>query len=193
MRKVILPIVVLVALVFVVYIIVIKKQEDKHQKAAPISVNTGDSLTGSVGAALQAYYNLKDAFIKSDSLLVNRNAGVFADKLSSINSSDIKGDTAIIELTKQLKDNLISGTNSIISAGELESKRKNFQVVSDGLFDLLRSIGYNSSKVYQLYCPMAFDNAGAAWLSDSREIVNPYFGEKMLHCGDLRDSVNIQQ
>jgi Cu(I)/Ag(I) efflux system membrane fusion protein len=59
------------------------------------------------------------------------------------------------------------------------------------MFDLLRTIRYNGSKVYQQYCPMAFNNAGAAWLSNSTEIVNPYFGEKMLHCGDLRDSVNI--
>jgi Cu(I)/Ag(I) efflux system membrane fusion protein len=33
---------------------------------------------------------------------------------------------------------------------------------------------------------MAFDNEGASWLQLGDEILNPYFGSKMLHCGDVR-------
>ena len=30
---------------------------------------------------------------------------------------------------------------------------------------------------------MAFNNEGAYWLSKNENILNPYFGEKMLTCG----------
>jgi Cu(I)/Ag(I) efflux system membrane fusion protein len=194
MKKVIIPVVLLIVVVFGIYIVVFKNQENKnkHEKPAPITVNSGDSLTGSTGLALKAYYDMKDAFVKSDTGLVNSNAGVFVTNLGNIKAEDIKADQAIVDLTTQLKNNLITETNSLVAAKGIEEKRKQFQVVSDGMFDLLRTIGYKGSKVYQQYCPMAFNNSGAAWLSNTTEIVNPYFGEKMLHCGDVRDSVAMK-
>jgi Cu(I)/Ag(I) efflux system membrane fusion protein len=40
--------------------------------------------------------------------------------------------------------------------------------------------------VFELYCPMAFNNKGAAWLQPDKEIRNPYFGAQMLSCGEVR-------
>jgi Cu(I)/Ag(I) efflux system membrane fusion protein len=42
---------------------------------------------------------------------------------------------------------------------------------------------------YLAYCPMAFENAGAYWLQTDRAISNPYFGARMLRCGEIRDSI----
>ncbi|NNC61403.1 MAG: DUF3347 domain-containing protein, partial [Eudoraea sp.] len=36
------------------------------------------------------------------------------------------------------------------------------------------------------HCPMANSNKGADWLSSSKEIRNPYYGEAMLTCGSVR-------
>jgi hypothetical protein len=36
---------------------------------------------------------------------------------------------------------------------------------------------------------MAFDNKGAHWLSNNPEIKNPYFGKKMLECGEVTDTL----
>ena len=43
--------------------------------------------------------------------------------------------------------------------------------------------------VYRQFCPMAFNDQGAYWLSPETEIRNPYFGKKMLACGEVRDSL----
>jgi hypothetical protein len=43
----------------------------------------------------------------------------------------------------------------------------------------------NSGEIYQQFCPMAFENTGAFWFSDSEEILNPYFGDAMLRCGKV--------
>ena len=40
-----------------------------------------------------------------------------------------------------------------------------------------------TGKLYYQYCPMAFNNKGAYWLSNEEAIRNPYFGDKMLKCG----------
>lgn len=40
-----------------------------------------------------------------------------------------------------------------------------------------------SGEVYKQFCPMAFEGKGGYWLSNSKEIRNPYYGDKMLKCG----------
>jgi Cu(I)/Ag(I) efflux system membrane fusion protein len=35
---------------------------------------------------------------------------------------------------------------------------------------------------------MAFNNKGAYWLSETKEITNPYFGASMLACGEVKQT-----
>ena len=44
-------------------------------------------------------------------------------------------------------------------------------------------------KVYLGYCPMANGNTGGSWLAASSEIRNPYFGDKMLKCGSIKEVI----
>jgi hypothetical protein len=37
---------------------------------------------------------------------------------------------------------------------------------------------------------MANNNKGALWLSEVKEIKNPYFGSKMLTCGSVKKQIN---
>jgi membrane fusion protein, copper/silver efflux system len=52
---------------------------------------------------------------------------------------------------------------------------------------MTESFGLEIDKVYRQFCPMAFDDKGAFWLSESDEILNPYFGDMMLNCGEVTD------
>jgi Cu(I)/Ag(I) efflux system membrane fusion protein len=101
----------------------------------------------------------------------------------------IAADTALLQMAVEYKKTIATETRNILTVSDIEQKRRSFQPLSDAMFDLLRTTRYQGSKVYQQYCPMAFDNSGAAWLSNSPDVVNPYFGDAMLHCGELRDSV----
>ena len=35
---------------------------------------------------------------------------------------------------------------------------------------------------------MAFDNKGAEWLQVGTQVNNPYFGDQMLRCGEIRET-----
>jgi Cu(I)/Ag(I) efflux system membrane fusion protein len=37
---------------------------------------------------------------------------------------------------------------------------------------------------------MAFEGKGAYWLSENKDIRNPYFGKKMIDCGDTRETLS---
>lgn len=65
--------------------------------------------------------------------------------------------------------------------------RKAFQPLAMAMIDLERTIGHAGMKPYYLaYCPMAFNNTGGYWLQKQKGILNPYFGKKMLVCGEVK-------
>jgi Cu(I)/Ag(I) efflux system membrane fusion protein len=80
-----------------------------------------------------------------------------------------------------------------LSLGEtkgLEAQRAIFETISDNLYELIKTIKPVGIATYHQYCPMAFEDKGAYWLSDTSHIQNPYFGKKMLICGEVTDSLH---
>ncbi|NSL86657.1 DUF3347 domain-containing protein [Chitinophaga sp. Mgbs1] len=152
---------------------------------APYSQVFYDSLQ----QTMQSYYTLSGALVKADSSAANAAAAVLKLHVDSLPVYTLQMDS--VHLSN------ITGTTGSISAeligfaGEkdLEGKRASFQMVSDMLYDLVKNTGLKGKTIYHQYCPMAFDDKGAYWLSDSAAILNPYFGDKMLHCGETKDTL----
>ena len=84
---------------------------------------------------------------------------------------------------------------SIITMAETEDialQREKFEVVSEWMEKSLEG-ALKSGTIYKQYCPMAFNNKGAFWLSTSKDVLNPYFGDKMLKCGRVdAEIISIQ-
>lgn len=71
----------------------------------------------------------------------------------------------------------------------IDTARARFERMSEGAIALQRRFGHRGSETWNLvHCPMAFDNQGADWLQRGGQINNPYFGDQMLRCGEVRES-----
>ena len=71
----------------------------------------------------------------------------------------------------------------------IDTARARFERMSEGVIALQRRFGHRGSETWNLaHCPMAFDNNGADWLQRGTQINNPYFGDQMLRCGEVRES-----
>jgi Cu(I)/Ag(I) efflux system membrane fusion protein len=92
----------------------------------------------------------------------------------------------------QYISSISSEAKALVAEPNLEAKRKSFQMISDNMFDLVRTVHFDKEVVYHQFCPMAFNDAGAYWLSQSADIKNPYFGKKMLTCGEVKDSIDFR-
>ena len=68
---------------------------------------------------------------------------------------------------------------------KIEEIRNSFQQVSNAMISLTSSFKPFDKLLYVQHCPMADNNKGADWLSLSKEIKNPYFGNAMLSCGEV--------
>lgn len=157
-------------------------------KAAPSSA-LGDTATTELLNLLGSYYALKDALVATDAAKADAAAGKLMSDAEGFRQ--IAGTQANpgalqphIEIIQQ-ESEAIANT----AVDSIEVKRAHFSKVSDAMFALLKASELRNGGVYQQFCPMAFNDQGGYWLSAESEIRNPYFGKKMLMCGDLRDSL----
>ncbi|MBV7531969.1 DUF3347 domain-containing protein [Chitinophaga sp. sic0106] len=152
---------------------------------APYSQQYYDSL----GQVMTAYHELSAALVKSDTGAATSAAIVLKQHVDSLPVQLLQMDSARLATITGITGSISAELNGLVGEKALEGKREEYQMVSDMLYDLIKTTGYKGHTVYRQFCPMAFDDKGAYWLSETRNIVNPYFGDKMLECGSTNDSL----
>ncbi len=174
-----------------------KKSPENTEEQQPLVKATSYSAAfdASFENVLNRYYALRDALVASDTAAANREAASLIQSVHDLKLDELKAiDTSniIIPTAQTYTSGISSESEGLIGESNIENKRKAFQMISGNLFDLTRTVRYGKEKVYLLHCPMAFNDAGADWLSSTTEIKNPYFGSKMLTCGAVKDSVVLR-
>ena len=80
---------------------------------------------------------------------------------------------------------------AIFASQGLAELREKFAPFSDSLHKAIRLGNIRpAEELYLLNCPMAFEDKGADWISDEPRIINPYFGDEMLHCGKVKNKLS---
>ncbi|NNK26824.1 MAG: DUF3347 domain-containing protein [Flavobacteriaceae bacterium] len=133
------------------------------------------------------YISLKDALVKKDS----KNASVSATTLLiNLNKVDMKllSDNKAHNHWMSLEGDIKSSVTSISEASDIKTQRDHFKHLSSHLINAVQLFGVNE-KVYVEFCPMADNNKGAYWLSEEEKVINPYFGDAMLTCGEVKQVI----
>lgn len=152
-----------------------------------------EAFNQSFKKVLYAYYELKDQFVAEDDSAIQQCANHLLVAVDSILIIEFKGDSAVKSTVQSYIDGMAAEMKGLLGEKDLESKRKSLQMVSEQLYDLIRMVQFDQEKIYHEYCPMAFNNDGATWLSNSLIIRNPYLPKTMLNCGEVRDSIDFRR
>ena len=127
-----------------------------------------------IGKAYEHYLHLKDALVASKSDEAKNAAGELQKSLAGVTNGKMVADE----------------TAKIVAAANLDDQRKAFPGVSDMMAMLVKGGKLSMGMIYLEYCPMANGNTGASWLSNEKAIKNPYFGDKMLKCGSVKEMIH---
>jgi len=109
-----------------------------------------------------------------------------------VNDDAAKAKTAATALAASTGNYANTLNEYILAIGEtddIEAQREAFEALSISVYDLAKEGGAGLT-VYKQYCPMAFDDKGAFWLSSEKQVLNPYFGASMLRCGSVQETIN---
>lgn len=165
--------------------------EEGHHPEAQSSAMEHAQMNGSqvknpeAQKVLADYMALKDALVATD-----ENAAATAGKNleSTLNAFNLNNFTP--EQQSELKDIIEDATEHAehIGKSKIDHQREHFQILSKDMMDMVAITGTNKT-LYQQFCPM-YDKEGGVWLSYEKPIQNPYFGSKMMKCGEVQKEIN---
>ncbi len=141
--------------------------------------NLDDGAQGDVAfnnQSMQAVYNhymhIKTALVNTNAEEAKSGAKMMTEALQNAGANE----------------QALNAAQTIAQSNDINEQRTTFQDLSAAMENMLKG-ELSSGEVYKQYCPMAFEGKGAYWLSSSQEIRNPYYGDKMLKCGSVRDTI----
>ena len=125
---------------------------------------------------LTQYYSIKDALVKGVSNKASFTSEQFIKTLNAIDYRIISEGN----INALLKD-----ATAISESKDIKKQRDLFANLSANMVTLSKDVRLSSQPIYVDYCPMK----KASWLSNGKEIRNPYYGSTMLTCGNIVDTI----
>lgn len=139
------------------------------------------------GDIVISYINLKNKLVQDNSNEAAAKAKILLASLKRFDTKALnpKQKKEYLDIADDAKENAEHiGDN----AGKLDHQREHFAILSKDINDLIKMFG-TKQKLYQDYCPMYNDGKGAIWISETKEIKNPFYGSQMVTCGSLKKTL----
>lgn len=125
---------------------------------------------------LAAYYDVKNALVAGNSSAAATKAEIF---LKTANSIDYK---VISEGNINI---LVKDAGAISETKDIKKQREIFANLSKNMAEVAKVTKLSDAPIYKQYCPMK----KAYWLSNEKAIKNPYYGNSMLTCGNVDETI----
>lgn len=164
-----------------------KKQVDLIKTA------NSNAFNESFNNLLKAYFNLKDQFIAEKDTGIAQTARLLMLASDSLQLSQLQfqGDSNLINTAKTYTEGISAEIQGLLGEKDLSAKRRSFQMVSDQLYDLIRTVQYNQIVLFHYYCANSFDDQGAYWISQISDGKNPYSPKLNTPCAEIRDTLSF--
>jgi Cu(I)/Ag(I) efflux system membrane fusion protein len=139
-----------------------------------------------LSSLVKAYYGVQRSLAGDDSAATTQAAKALHEVASTVPMTSLKGEA--MKIWHDQKAVIEKSAGDIETAEEIQAQRLALPSLTSATEILLKVFGplpeLNARKAF---CPMAFDNKGAYWLQEDDTIANPYFGDAMLRCGEIKD------
>ncbi len=153
------------------------------------SSNSDSNADASIKDIVSGYLNLKNALVNDNGKEAATAGKEIVEAMNKLDKGSLTAEQKKIyeEVEEDAREHAEHiGTN----ADKIDHQREHFEMLSKDMYDLVKTFGATQI-LYQDYCPMYNENKGATWISETKEIKNPYFGKKMLKCGELKEEMEL--
>jgi len=162
--------------------------DDKDVKAVSVVFTNVDAkAAASIKEIADHYLHIKNALANDNGSEAANGAKAMQAAISKLDKSLLTAEqkTAYDKNEEELKEH----AEHIAKNGDkISHQRSHFAMLSEVVYELIKNFGAGRS-LYHDHCPMYNENQGAMWLSEMKEVKNPYFGSKMLTCGTVEEVI----
>lgn len=137
---------------------------------------------------ITGYLQLKNALAKDNGKDAAAAGNAIVATLAKVDMKSLsaKQTNGYIDIANDMKEH---GEHIGANAGKIDHQREHFEMLSKDIADFIKTFGNGGQTLYKDFCPMANDGKGAIWISEVKEIKNPYLGSKMPDCGTVKETI----
>lgn len=158
------------------------------EKTDMTSNETATTKTNPIKGIITEYIEMKNALAKDDDKGAADVGNEMVKTFDGFDKSTLTADQA--KMFNDIQTDARESAEHIgANAGNIEHQREHFENLSKDLYDLIKVTGAGE-KLYYTHCPMYNNKKGASWLSETKEIQNPYLGKSMATCGSVKEELN---
>ncbi len=173
-----------------------QKNKDNTEDVSTVT-NTETSQTTSESAPntanvsvkniLAGYLKMKDAFASDDDKAAAAAGDEMVIAFSNFDKTKLSAEQS--KVYADIENDAREHAEHIgKNAGNIKHQREHFEMLSKDMYQLVKTFGAGQTLYYD-YCPMYNDGKGGKWLSQSKEISNPYMGKQMQSCGSVKEEI----
>ena len=132
---------------------------------------------------LNSYLDIKNALVATDPMTAATKAGELVTAIAGVDMkalSEADGNAFMIAQEKLKAD-----AQAIASSDKIGAQRTAFSSLSNNIYALAKAAKLSARVIYHQYCPMK----KMYWLSTEAAIKNPYYGNMMLSCGKVTETL----
>lgn len=175
----------------------------EHKEHGQLQVNVQNTGTGESPAhkrvevsndfkkQLQSVFNeyigIKEALVEDDVNSVKQHSSLLLQNLDKVDMK-LLSDPGLHQHWMTAENEMRQAADAIAASGGIKEQRHHFKELSAAITSAVQMYGIGQV-VYNQFCPMADDNKGAYWLSNDKNVLNPYFGSAMLACGSVKQVI----
>lgn len=165
------------------------KHEGMQMKDGQMTYEVSDDFKKQLTEVYNASLQLTDSFVAGEVENASKNSSQVKKVLSKVDMSLLKSSEAHMDWMMNLKV-MNAALDQISSTEDINDQRTAYASFNKALYKSIKAFGTTTETIYYQHCPMALDSQGAFWLSNNKEIRNPFFGGSMLSCGSTRETIN---
>ena len=135
-----------------------------------------NNTTSKSPSILSSYYGIKNALVAGNSEDAAKHALQMAEVVNTIDSQKVKAD---------VRDEILVDATHISKSKDINHQREHFARLSSNMYAVAKSVKLSEDPIYYDYCPMK----KSFWLSSFSAIKNPYYGNQMLTCGKVTETL----
>ena len=155
-------------------------------KSVDFNLPIDDNAKAAIQPILLAYLKMKDALVNDDFDTSKSNGIQLLSSTKNVKEKLFKGKSH--EVWIGLQNDIKSELEHIEHYTKIDEVRNAFVNLSNTMISMATTFKPDET-LFVLHCPMANNNKGADWLSNSKEIRNPYYGAAMLACGEVKGTI----
>lgn len=149
--------------------------------------SSNDQNSSKINDLVSAYLQLKNALANDNSKDAATAANNVSEALKNIDANGLSADEK--KMYQDVADDLKEHAEHIAgSSDKIAHQREHFETMSKDLYDLVKVARPNQT-LYKDFCPMYNNEKGGMWISETKEIKNPYLGKKMPDCGEMQEEI----